>query len=156
MGGALPTAPKSRWRGRFSKGESPSGSTSKTPESVHHRPPRKVPPNKRGSSLMLCRKNILMGRKRFLWGQAQFPRDCAPGFTLGKGFAACTIISFVLVLVNHWNPRKSMEIQDPLLPLVKNLKIPGILDFGAENHGNSDRRATCCIIWTLWGRHYTT
>ena len=76
-----------------------------------------------------------MGRKRFLWGQAQFPRDCAPGFTLGKGFAACTIISFVLVLVNHWNPRKSMEIQDPLLPLVKNLKIPGILDFGAEITG---------------------
>ena len=31
-----------------------------------------------------------------------------------------------------------MEIQDPLLPLVKNLKDPGILDFGAENRGKSD------------------
>ncbi len=68
----------------------PSGSTSKTRESVHHRPPRKVPPNKRGSSLM-------WGRKKILWGHTQFPRDCAPGFPLGKVFAGCTVMCFLLV-----------------------------------------------------------
>ncbi len=64
VGGALPTAPKSRWRGRFPKGGNPSGSTSETPESVHHRPPRKVPPNKRGSSLILCRKEYPDGSQK--------------------------------------------------------------------------------------------